>query len=135
MQFYKVELGEQRRLQGIMDHHSRNPGDAVSANGRGFGYVSGATARDYTPGARGDLMEVSSDSDGQKHGSSAGGKTPGPMSFSRGSSGATGGSEASGDYFPYSITAGLEKGGKNRCVCILLRFLPVSIDLGGTIIF
>lgn len=50
MQFYKIELGEQRRLQGIMNHHSQN---------------AFVTARDD---------------------------------------------------FPYSITAGIEKGSKNRYV-------------------
>ena len=24
MQFYKIELGEQRRMQGVMDHHTKN---------------------------------------------------------------------------------------------------------------
>jgi hypothetical protein len=90
MQFYRVELGEQRRLQGIMNHHSRNPGDAVNS-----GSDSGGRTE------RGEPMELSSDSDGTRTG-----KTPS----------ARGGGESGGDYFPYSITAGLEKGSKNRYV-------------------
>lgn len=83
MQFYKIELGEQRRLQGIMDHHTRNPGDAI--------------------------MESGSDSDGTK---GRGGTTPSGLDNGSGQHKNT--SEGGGDYFPYSITAGLEKGGKNR---------------------
>jgi protein-tyrosine phosphatase len=57
MQFYKIEVAEQRRLMGIMEHHTR------------------------------ETMVVTSDM----------GATP-PSNF------------------PYSITAGVEKGAKNRSV-------------------
>lgn len=62
-QFYKVELGEQKRLQGIMNHHSK------------FGDAGGEGSNE----------------------------------------------KARADYFPYSITAGLEKGWKNRSVQVPRR--------------
>lgn len=58
MQFYRIELGEQRRLMGVMDHHSRESTTVVDAVG----------------------------------------------------------DQVAPPYFPFSITAGVEKGTKNRCV-------------------
>ncbi|QRW05644.1 protein-tyrosine phosphatase [Ceratobasidium sp. AG-Ba] len=60
MQFYRIELGEQRRLQGVMSHHSKE---------------SQVLAKDDTKQPNGDNHV---------------------------------------DDFPYSITAGVEKGSKNR---------------------
>ncbi len=65
MQFYRVELGEQKRLHGVMDHHSR---ESITAN--------------RTTKSLGKQNELSSN-------------VP----------------ESS---FPFSITAGIEKGAKNR---------------------
>lgn len=86
MQFYRIELAEQRRLRSIMDHHTRESelaGFASSAKPRtilssasidGQGGVSVRTGAKSVPG------------------------TPHPADF------------------PFSITAGVEKGTKNRWV-------------------
>ncbi|KAJ3879305.1 hypothetical protein F5051DRAFT_326151 [Lentinula edodes] len=68
MQFYRIELAEQRRLMGVMKHHSAESGVVSS----------------QTQAQRKDIVE-SADSSGDS-------KT----------------------VFPYSITAGVEKGAKNR---------------------
>lgn len=77
MQFYKIELGEQRRLNGIMEHHSNESFTTVAAiakprvrSGSGKG-----DADEGNPDSKDKLME---------------------------------------EAFPYSITAGVEKGAKNR---------------------
>ncbi|KAG8763478.1 hypothetical protein FRC11_003167 [Ceratobasidium sp. 423] len=64
MQFYRIELGEQRRLQGIMSHHSKESQTAQNVMSQQSGTPTG---------------------DSHMHGP-----------------------------FPFSITAGVEKGAKNR---------------------
>jgi hypothetical protein len=64
MQFYRIELGEQRRLMGVMDHHSRESMSAPVTIEHGYGGRAGKQV----------------------------------------------------DPFPFSITAGVEKGDKNRFV-------------------
>ncbi|KZT68443.1 hypothetical protein DAEQUDRAFT_727778 [Daedalea quercina L-15889] len=76
LQFYRIELGEQRRLMGVMEHHSMES----QAGGVGGGAAGGV------PG-------------------SVGGGAPG---------GAKVREEREEEDFPFSITAGLEKGSKNR---------------------
>ncbi|KAG8818712.1 hypothetical protein FRC18_012381 [Serendipita sp. 400] len=44
MQFYRIELGEQRRLQGVMDHHSRESG-----MGGGHGWHDDPAQKDGFP--------------------------------------------------------------------------------------
>jgi protein-tyrosine phosphatase len=58
MQFYRIELGEQRRMNGVMNHHSNESVTPVGPAGEGV--------------------------------------------------------EPQSTFFPYSITAGVEKGAKNR---------------------
>ncbi|KAJ6626987.1 hypothetical protein B0H10DRAFT_1870462 [Mycena sp. CBHHK59/15] len=65
MQFYRIELAEQRRLMGVMEHHSR---ESEHANSNAGAEASG------------------------RKGDEKGGERP----------------------FPFSITAGVEKGSKNR---------------------
>ncbi|TFY57587.1 hypothetical protein EVJ58_g6930, partial [Rhodofomes roseus] len=72
LQFYRIELGEQRRLMGVMEHHSLE-----SQPGTG----------DVGAGAAGVVPVVSGD--------------PGEKAMEE-------------EDFPFSITAGLEKGNKNR---------------------
>jgi tyrosine-protein phosphatase 2/3 len=99
MQFYKVELGEQRRLQGIMDHHTRHPGDAVESSG---------SDSDSTRKAEGEMqVELTKGESAQTSVKSS--TTGSSVGFSAGVNETT-----ASNYFPYSITAGLEKGGKNR---------------------
>ena len=76
MQFYRIELGEQRRLMGIMEHHSRESGRVLE------GETKGKSKK------RSKL------------------RSKGMGRSSRGKHGAR--------EFPYSITAGVEKGAKNR---------------------
>ena len=68
MQFYRIELGEQKRLHGVMDHHSRESAAANRAVQSLWRQGECSTSR---------MPELS---------------------------------------FPYSITAGIEKGAKNRWV-------------------
>ncbi|KAJ7139513.1 protein-tyrosine phosphatase-like protein, partial [Mycena epipterygia] len=78
MQFYRIELAEQRRLMGVMEHHSRE-GDAANAGAASEPHYasSGAQTGDAERGH------------GQKQ-------------------------ERKRARFPFSITAGVEKGSKNR---------------------
>ncbi|KAJ7451163.1 hypothetical protein FB451DRAFT_1526204, partial [Mycena latifolia] len=61
MQFYRIELAEQRRLMGVMEHHSRESGDSTSTSTANSTNANSSSAQ-----------------------------------------------------FPFSITAGVEKGSKNR---------------------
>ena len=81
MQFYRIELGEQRRLMGVMEHHSKESGR---------------------------IMEG-----GEKKGSKS--KSKRSKQRSKGPGRSSRGKHSSRD-FPYSITAGVEKGAKNRQV-------------------
>jgi len=76
MQFYRIELGEQRRLMGIMQHHSQESGHVMKG----------------------------SSSEESLSGLPLGEKPKAPRT-------ARGAREVQ---FPYSITAGVEKGAKNR---------------------
>jgi hypothetical protein len=78
MQFYRIELGEQRRLMGIMAHHSRESGRVLEG-------------------------ETKSSSKSKKRSKL---RSKGMGRSSRGKHGSR--------EFPYSITAGVEKGAKNR---------------------
>jgi hypothetical protein len=78
MQFYRIELGEQRRLMGVMEHHSRESGRVME----------------------GDEKKRKSKRSKQR---------------SKGTGRSSRGKHGSRD-FPYSITAGVEKGAKNRQV-------------------
>ncbi|KAH9075747.1 hypothetical protein EDB83DRAFT_2515442 [Lactarius deliciosus] len=77
MQFYRIELGEQRRLMGIMEHHSRESGRVLEGESKGSKSKKRSKLRSKGMGR----------SSRGKHGSRE---------------------------FPYSITAGVEKGAKNR---------------------
>ncbi|KAH9964523.1 hypothetical protein BC827DRAFT_1265795 [Russula dissimulans] len=79
MQFYRIELGEQRRLMGVMEHHSRESGRIME---------------------EGETKSRKSKSKRSKQRSKGTGRS------SRGKHGSRD--------FPYSITAGVEKGTKNR---------------------
>ncbi|KAI0005412.1 hypothetical protein BJV74DRAFT_880678 [Russula compacta] len=80
MQFYRIELGEQRRLMGVMEHHSKESGRIMEA-GETKGHKSKSKKRSKQ------RSKVTGRSSRGKHGSRD---------------------------FPYSITAGVEKGAKNR---------------------
>ena len=77
MQFYRIELGEQRRLMGIMAHHSRESGRVLEGEAKSSKSKKRSKLRSKGMGR----------SSRGKHGSRE---------------------------FPYSITAGVEKGAKNR---------------------
>ncbi|KIK80733.1 hypothetical protein PAXRUDRAFT_157888 [Paxillus rubicundulus Ve08.2h10] len=80
MQFYRIELAEQRRLRTIMEHHSReSEGAGAAATGRQFTVFRDDRAEDN--------MSMSARTVPS---------TPHPAAF------------------PFSITAGVEKGTKNR---------------------
>lgn len=86
MQFYRIELAEQRRLRSVMEHHARESEVSVYA----------AAGQAYTLGEGGQgIIGV-----GARSATAAGIKTL-PSTPVQGS-------------FPFSITAGVEKGAKNR---------------------
>lgn len=72
LQFYRIELGEQRRLMGVMEHHSLESQAGAGGAGAGAGV------------APVEALETNEEKEREE-----------------------------GD-FPFSITAGLEKGSKNR---------------------
>ncbi|EIW70551.1 hypothetical protein M231_07763 [Tremella mesenterica] len=76
-QFYAIELGEQKRLQAVMDYHTKESG----------------TKLEHTPPEPQQTLKNSS------------------VFMSRSESLS---SSQEGDYFPFSITAGVERGSKNR---------------------
>ncbi|KZT08918.1 uncharacterized protein LAESUDRAFT_712524 [Laetiporus sulphureus 93-53] len=92
LQFYRIELGEQRRLMGVMEHHSRESATLVAA---GAG-VSVSSAGIVGPGSGKEKKEE----------------------------------EKETEVFPFSITAGLEKGNKNRPV-FGTGFSAVSTHISG----
>ncbi|KAF9229739.1 hypothetical protein BS17DRAFT_763243 [Gyrodon lividus] len=88
MQFYRIELAEQRRLRTIMEHHSRESEVAAAA-------ITGNPHTAFERGSVGTLGGGHRTPAGEILSMSA--KTvPGPAAF------------------PFSITAGVEKGSKNR---------------------
>jgi hypothetical protein len=82
-EFYKVELGEQRRLQAVMDWHSKGSGRVLVEGPRGGNGAAEQSARDAREVER--LAEWNTGTRGLKR-----------------------------DYFPFSISAGVEQGSKNR---------------------
>ena len=76
-QFYRIELGEQRRLMGVMEHHT----------GEGVVHVQ-RPADEAVVAVRGLPVKTVREEGRKKK-----------------------------EAFPFSITAGFEKGAKNRCVC------------------
>ncbi|KAG8931720.1 hypothetical protein FRC01_000922 [Tulasnella sp. 417] len=87
MQFYRIELSEQRRLQGVMQHHTRESGQLAKLDALDRpGYPSSDQGTSLAAG-KGDGTQDS-----------------GPDQRSPGEP----------EYFPFSITAGIEKGHKNR---------------------
>lgn len=105
MQFYRIELGEQRRLMGVMEHHSKESGHVVSEGkqsqeaahekskkGKKCGEVEGIEG----------AAEKGHEEEGAKH-------VKGEADKEQGS-------------FPFSIIAGIEKGAKNRCALYCSSF-------------
>ena len=110
MQFYRIELAEQRRLMNIMQHHSNE------SNLSNLSMSKTRTANVLSGEARGS-QEGSEDGTGEKAPSFSKNNTE--TSSASGSSGSGSGSSRTA-VFPYSITAGVEKGAKNRCVFLVL---------------
>ena len=81
-QFYRAELAEQKRLQGVMDFHSKGSAWAESFNQ--------ADGQPWFEERTQDAAELKRCADA--------------------------GLAMNDNYFPFSITAGVERGGKNRCV-------------------
>ena len=125
MQFYRIELGEQRRLMGVMAHHSRESGTVVA---------SAAAALPTSPLSAGTSASGFVSSSGSVPASASGPSSALPSSSPPPAS--LGGKKKKKDKargskakarakaeFPYSITAGIEKGAKNRCVV----FFPLHL--------
>lgn len=92
MQFYRIELAEQRRLRSVMEHHARE--SEVSA------YAAAGQAYTLGEGGQGIIGA------GARSATATGIKTL-PSTPVQGS-------------FPFSITAGVEKGAKNRWAFLFL---------------
>ena len=94
-QFYGIELGEQRRLMGVMEHHSKESdvvGPGPSMTSRAASSI-GAPVLTSIPATR----------------SFSYSGVPSTLPTKR-----TGKKKKSSHIFPFSITAGVEKGTKNR---------------------
>ncbi|KAI0641211.1 hypothetical protein C8Q79DRAFT_920259 [Trametes meyenii] len=91
-QFYRIELGEQKRLLGVMERHSMESGSVIQ-EGSGVRGVIGTVP----PGKSAERKSCVDATVGESDPRTA----------------ASVGEEALAS-FPYSITAGLEKGAKNR---------------------
>ncbi|KAI0762248.1 hypothetical protein C8Q74DRAFT_137813 [Fomes fomentarius] len=92
MQFYKIELGEQKRLLGVMERHSMESGKVIHEGSGVHGSLGLGLSNPSPREARGSL----------------------PLSSAEDSKAAIFTAEEAMQPFPYSITAGLEKGAKNR---------------------
>ena len=93
MQFYKIELGEQRRLMGVMEHHSKESTTVpASVQSQSYAQVQGTISES-------DEERTEEEDNGDRDG--------GDRERER---------EREEEAFPFSITAGVEKGEKNRCV-------------------
>jgi protein-tyrosine phosphatase len=88
-QFYTVELNEQKRLQAIMDHHSRESGAMLQATRFGDNVGSGGQWKDQRYKDREEVNRLEGWAQGKWHDKGEG-------------------------YYPFSITAGIERGAKNR---------------------
>lgn len=133
MQFYKIELGEQRRLMGVMEHHSMESRHVVEPKSAQL-LVKAATVGGLTTngqgvpsgGLCGPVPTLSADAPIAKTVSTNeadhGGQTYTGTAAARMLSGSAseGGMNVPrsvqdhGKAFPFSITAGVEKGDKNR---------------------
>ncbi|EMD41341.1 hypothetical protein CERSUDRAFT_78993 [Gelatoporia subvermispora B] len=129
MQFYKIELGEQRRLMGVMERHSKDSGGVVSiaspgtatgpvhSSSHSAGSPSGtAGAVELAQAARlpkvaKKLEEVAGEVEKEEVGVDVEVEGLGVGQRKRGKGKGKG---KGGEEFPFSITAGLEKGSKNR---------------------
>ncbi|KAI0960931.1 hypothetical protein AcV7_000170 [Taiwanofungus camphoratus] len=94
LQFYRIELGEQRRLMGVMEHHSMESGLGATS---GVGVAAAAKSSEAQQGAG-----VNARAGGEQGKGRAGKERESVRENVK---------EA---VFPFSITAGLEKGNKNR---------------------
>ncbi|KAJ7102489.1 hypothetical protein B0H15DRAFT_985670 [Mycena belliarum] len=107
MQFYRIELAEQRRLMGVMEHHSRESGADGDA---------APPLRDLS-GHRADVGVGRGEAGGGSSNSSSTAKMSGSakgVGSRRGGASEGGGGGGRRAAFPFSITAGVEKGSKNR---------------------
>ncbi len=101
MQFYKIELGEQRRLMGVMEHHSKESSVGGPAMTKDGGKGVGLTERSATYAGSG----ASTENEGLGGVNMSGSKSEASAAIS---------AVVKAGMFPFSITAGVEKGAKNR---------------------
>ncbi len=92
-QFYNIELGEQKRLLGVMERHSLESGKVIQEGGGVRGALGAFPQGKPVQGKP--LASATTVSQVDAEGAAAVG-------------------EEAASSFPYSITAGLEKGAKNR---------------------
>jgi tyrosine-protein phosphatase 2/3 len=128
MQFYKIELGEQRRLMGVMEHHSKESttvpsfSSASTMQSSQSGGPRGYAGINVLPSLQSGSTERNSPNDDNNSSaaiprSDTGCFLPPVASIPVGGVGEEGVREVmTKAVFPYSITAGVEKGEKNRRV-------------------
>ncbi|KAK7064747.1 hypothetical protein R3P38DRAFT_57069 [Favolaschia claudopus] len=150
MQFYRIELAEQRRMMGVMEHHSRESGfvgagSSAAEKGKVEPAPTASSSLSSGSGSGGEedvkMLGAASDSSNSLSTNSSGStKLSTDTADSSVSSGSGSGSEVAGPgkgkssegtgstagkhgphegkrekgAFPFSITAGVEKGSKNR---------------------
>ena len=99
-QFYTVELNEQKRLQAIMDYHSRASGAMLQATRIGDTVGEGAQWKDQRDKDREEVARLEGWAQGKWH-------------------------EKGEEYYPFSITSGIERGAKNRYVVLTLPCMRI----------
>ena len=90
-QFYTVELNEQKRLQAIMDFHSRESGAMLQATRIGDTAGDQGRWKDQRDKDKDEVSRLEGWAQGKWH-------------------------DKGEEYYPFSITAGIERGAKNRYV-------------------
>ena len=143
MQFYKIELGEQRRLMGVMQHHSMESGTVVDSSSQAARTAHAmktldraATVGGFTTNSQGipsgglcgplptmstgaPILPTEPTNEADQAGQMYTGTAAARMlsgSVSEGGVALTKGPRDREKAFPFSITAGVEKGDKNRYV-------------------
>ncbi|CAK5279891.1 unnamed protein product [Mycena citricolor] len=112
MQFYRIELMEQRRMMGIMEHHSHESGPPNHEADQQETTTTSTEPRSKSLGSE-TSSEISSKESSDNNSSSSSDSLPSTSSSvpdltSRPVR------RLADDNFPFSITAGVEKGAKNR---------------------
>jgi tyrosine-protein phosphatase 2/3 len=119
MQFFRIELAEQRRLMGVMEHHSKeserwDSTAASASDGKIQSRQRRKSMSNVNSGSNVIMASNSGSNSGSGSGSNSNNSGPGTGSGTPVSSDSGAVAAKTHPSFPFSITAGVEKGAKNR---------------------